>query len=259
MPTNLPIPLTPSLWQTKWFPILSCPSAWRRPVLFHPLSTLWPLQTAVMTPWSCCRHCKQNSKTRYRQQRQQSFLEQQQHIFQNQIMLDEKIQKLLELIQCHQYLHNSTVFEWKDIADEIYLCTAIYQHFFTIYCTPKTTGTPWYPGNVTQWMTAHNHILTMIEKYMSPPHSTHLWVDDTSVINTSMLSTAPTKPPYGHHRHMDRTHTMAKLPFLSRPTISYCPPWPPPTHSMNRYSINADLLSLQSLYQFHMHQPNPPQ
>jgi len=52
-------------------------------------------------------------------------LEQQQHIIQNQIMLEEKIQKFLPLMQCHLYLHLSMVFEQKDTVDAIYLHAAI--------------------------------------------------------------------------------------------------------------------------------------
>jgi len=40
-----------------------------------------------------------------------------------------------------------------------------------------------------------------------------------------------------------RLANMAKEPFLPVTTTSYCPPLPPPPHSMHRYSTNAKLIS----------------
>jgi len=119
----------------------------------------------------------------------------------------------------------------------------IFRYFLTVCCTPATLSSPWHHLRCT-----HPQHIRMYATNMTTPHSTwtteniggtqqnaeHATAPEVSVVPTHTRSAtqptaAPTEPPYEDTISTKNTRVVETRP-LPRPSISYCPPWPPPHH-----------------------------
>jgi len=172
------------------------------------------------------------------------FWERQQQIQAQHVLLEAKMQAFFTILKQRQdniSQHDSSATARNPMIDTRYLRPAIFKYFFEVYCSPTLPKTPWHQWM--RWLNLQNiqlSVSTFSSNYgRQSPDDKH-----RSVLLTPMTiravpwptPTAPTKPTFSN----DHLSSGKRPRPLTRPMISYCPPWLPP-HWKCWYSTNIDL------------------
>ncbi len=181
-----------------------------------------------------------------------SFMAMQQVIAADQLALQEQMETFLELME-KQYQKNSTHSSpppnQNSVIDAMYSRSAIYRYFFTAHCIPMQAGDCWnhHISRMKHRWTIFAYVSNMdLHHHYHHNLKTRLNEESSSVTTTTQqtLPMAYIQPTYGDYSSTaQRDYTAANS--LPQPTITHCPPWPPP-HRPRWYSINVQTIPPRS-------------